>query len=296
MVFADRLPQRFVENEFTSALHELFRDARMVQVHDDVVEQALELAERDEEKLKNISKFVVWPDYDTWMEFRLDGKDVGIYFHGDNGQSVTRGHGLIIMDFRDGREPHFVPISVDLPKYHLSFCDTKSLAMMKADELGVDHQTRKLFGLIEPSDTYSIDPIAEAVRMAPFTSAVKKLLLTLLAFMNSPKLIRKRECTMEKFNARRLKRGKYPYHPHHEVRLNIDKHVLNVTRGQGDGPERCLHFVRAHLRYLVHPRYKNVSVVLVPPHTRGNPALGITDASYAVDRENSKWTEQVERP
>ena len=99
---------------------------------------------------------------------------------------------------------------------------------------------------------------------------------------------------VSKLNTRRLKRGKYPYHPHHEVRLNIDKHEFQITEGQGDGPERALHFVRAHLRFLVHPRYKNVSVVLVPPHWRGNPELGIMNTRYAVERTKSKWTEPVE--
>ncbi|UIS25262.1 hypothetical protein [Erythrobacter phage vB_EliS-L02] len=265
----------------------------MMQIHDDVIEHATELADRDEDKLAKIAGFTVWPDYDTWMEFKLEGVQFGIYFHGEEGRSVTRGIGLVIGQFPDEVDPHLIPFRIDLPAYKMEFIDIQQYARIKAEKLGVDDRTKRMFNLVQPRAELSIDPIAAAAQVQPFMNGMKKLLFTLLAFLNSPKLIRVDHNDMAKFNARRLKRGKYLYHPHHEVKLNIDKHVLKVQEGQGDGPERCLHFVRAHLRYLVHPRYKNVSVVLVPPHTRGNPELGITDASYAMERSGSKWKEDA---
>jgi hypothetical protein len=285
-MFADRLREKLVDSDL---LDPLLDGSRMVAIHDDVVEAALKLLEdTDDNKMNKVSQYTCWPDYDTWLEFQLDGCDIGLYFHGDE-NSVLSGHALFMLDHRDGEEIQFVPVSIDLHKYEMRFCDLNMMARMKAERMGIDQKTRELFGLLEPGPHGGGDPLVQQSRMAPFVKEMKPLLLTLLAFMNSPKLIRTREVDVARFNARRLKRGKYPYHPHHEVRLNIDKHALKITQGQGDGPERCLHFVRAHMRFLVHQRYKNVSVVMVPPHYRGNPELGIMNTSYTVDRKNSKW-------
>lgn len=295
-MFADKLNEKWGGEALTkSPVSQLLEGARMVKIHDDVTQAAYELAERDEEKLAKVSKFVCWPDFNTWIEFKLAGIDFGVFFHGEDGKSVTKGHCLILMDDPRRGEIQSIPVAVDLLQYHMTYQDIQQLADRKANQLGIHQRTfRSFYDAINTDDPSKNDPIALAANAAPFTKFFKKILLTMLAFLNSPKLVRKRECDMSRFNARRLKRGKYPYHPHHEVTLNIDKHVLSTTEGQGDGPERCLHFVRAHLRYLVHPRYKNVSVVLVPPHMRGNPELGIMNTSYAVVRDNSKWKETVE--
>lgn len=292
-MWADKLPEQFVKDDFYHSLKALFDGTRMMQIHDDVIEHAVDLAARDGDRLAKIARFVVWPDYDTWMEFKLEGVQMGIYYHGEEGRSVTRGIGMIIAQFPGEVNPHLVPFKVSLPDYSMEFIDLQQYAAIKAERMGVDERTRKMFNLVHPTMEAIGDPILAKMRIDDFMSQMKKVLFTLLAFLNSPKLIRKDHHDMAKLNARRLKRGKYLYHPHHEVRLNIDKHVLKVQEGQGDGPERCLHFVRAHLRYLVHPRYKNVSVVLVPPHTRGNPELGITDASYAMERSGSRWKEDA---
>jgi len=284
-MFADRLKEKLSDAHL---LDSLFEGTRMVSIHNDVVEAALGLLETaDEEKMRQVSQYTCWPDYDTWLEFTLDGCDIGLYFHGE-GKSVLSGHALFMIDYKDGEDIQFVPVVIDLQKYGMGFCDLQMWARIKAERMGIDQRTRELFDLLEPGPAGGGDPILQQIRMAPFVNEMKPLLLTILAFMNSPKLIRTRKADVERLNARRLKRGKYPYHPHHEVRLNIDKHDFKITQGQGDGPERCLHFVRAHLRFLVHSRYKNVSVVLVPPHYRGNPELGIMNTSYAVDRQNSK--------
>jgi len=285
-MFADRLTEMTKDD---GLLIKLMEGSRKVVIHTDVVSAASDLLKTaSEKKMREISKYTCWPDFDTWMEFGFSGADFGVYFHGDN-RSVVSGHALIIIDWKNGDEIAYIPISVNLENYHMQFCDLHHVARIRAERMGVDMVTREMFNLIEPSVTVASDPLLHQAQMIPFMNVVKPLLLSLLAFMNSPKLIRTREVDLGRLNARRLKRGKYPYHPHHEVRLNIDKHDIKITQGQGDGPERCLHFVRAHMRFLVHPRYKNVSVVLVPPHYRGNPELGIMNTSYAVDRKNSKW-------
>lgn len=289
MIFADRISQL---TRHDGLLNKLLDGSRMVAIHDDVVAEAMRLVKAsDEKKMREVSKYTCWPDYDTWLECVIDDADVGVYFHGE-GRSVTQGYAMIIIDFRrEDDDLDFIPIALNLETYDVKFCDLQKVARMRAERMGIDNEIRAMFQLIEPSSSVSTDSLVQHAVMQPFMTWFKPLLLALLAFMNSPKLIRKREVDVTRLNARRIKRGKYPFHPHHQIRLNIDKHDLKITPGLGDGPERAQHFVRAHLRFLVHPRYKNVSVVLVPPHYRGNPELGMRNTSYAVDRQHSRWME-----
>lgn len=286
------------EESRTTSASDFLEGATKVKIHRDVFDTALMLVDKTSpEKLAELSKFTCWPDYSTWIETEHDdeGRRMGFLFYGlddDGPKSVRYGFGLLVMD-EPGKDRIQFPVRYDLEAYDIRWhmpVDNKRLHELMNMESLNPYMRQQAERIIKDTQ----DPIRQQVIHAPIISKVKPILFTLLALMNSPKLIRTREVDVERLNARRLKRGKYPYHPHHEVRLNIDKHTLNITQGQGDGPERCLHFVRAHLRFLVHPRYKNVSVVLVPPHTRGNPELGIMNTSYAVDREHSRWREKVE--
>lgn len=272
--------------------HDLLEGCRIITVHKDVYKTACDLVARTgEKKLAELSRFTCWPDYNTWLETERDeeGRRIGFLFYGSlkSEKSVTYGYGLIVLD-EPGKETLELPVRYDLEGYDIRY----HRPMERADitrllrGAGVD-TLQSAMELFERQG----DLMTQRILHAPLLNALKPILFALLALMNSPKLIRTRPINVDRLNARRLKQGRYPYHPHHEVRLNIDKHVMNITQGQGDGPERCLHFVRAHLRFLIHPRYKNVSAVLVPPHTRGNPELGIMNTSYVVDRENSKWVE-----
>lgn len=141
-------------------------------------------------------------------------------------------------------------------------------------------------------DAYDFTPIAppamrgsleSMMRHAKATNQVKPLVYAILALINSPKIIRAREVDVSHINRQRLKRGKYLFHPHHEVRLNVDKREIMTAAGQGDGSHRALHFVRAHLRFRL-GQYE-----LVQPHWRGDPAIGMMNTSYRADREHSRW-------
>ena len=284
MNFIDRI----CEDEPLS--RELFEGVRVVTVHDDVYQAAVELMERDATKIAGIAKFTCWPDYNTWIEIPAPKGQhtMGFLFYGGltkKEQSVTAGHGLVFIGFPDG-EIMAIPVRYDLESYSLVWADHHQLALKAAKTSNASPAVVSLLSGYQRSMT---DPLLIQAQYAGVLSHAKPLMFSLLAFINSPKLVRVRECDKARLNARRIKRGKYPFHPHHEVRLNIDKHILSITQGQGDGPERELHFVRAHLRFLVHPRYKNVSVTLVQPHYRGNPELGILNTSYAIDRTNSRW-------
>ena len=287
-MFADKLAER------DNTVRKLLEDTRMVRIHEDVVEQVVPLVYKEKDKLHRLSKYVCWPDKDTWLEWEETTSEgqlrYGFLFHGDEGKSVLTGTGMFFLDQSTHGNPITIPVRYDLESYKLYAYDVTTAVQAKLAKMARADPRRQWFmDKLARNGQEMIDPILLSVQTKPLLDTLKPILFGLLAFMNSPKLIRTREVDVSRLNARRLKRGKYPYHPHHEVRLNIDKHAFKITQGQGDGPERCLHFVRAHLRFLVHPRYKNVSVVLVPPHYRGNPELGITNTSYAVDRQNSRW-------
>lgn len=271
---------------------DILDDSRIVVVHRDVFETACNLVDRTPpERMKELSRFTCWPDYSTWMETERDdeGRRLGFMFkaHRKDTPSVTKGWGLIVID-EPGKEMLQVSVEYDLERYalrHHPIIDEPTARRLLRNPLLTSTERAKVIDMLENQP----DPMTQQILHAPLLNNLKPLLFTLLALMNSPKLIRTRPVNLDRINGRRIKQGKYPYHPHHQVMLNVDKHAFTITQGQGDGPERCLHFVRAHLRFLVHPRYKNVSVVLVPPHSRGNPALGLLNTSYGVQKEHSKW-------
>lgn len=271
----------------------LFEGTRKVVIHRDVFNAACDLVATSAERMPAVAKYTCWPDYNTWIETQKDddNRRFGFLFYGNlkGGQSVTYGYGMIFLEYEDGLILE-VPVRYDLERYELKwdppFKSEADLIKMLHKLKPEDRQPT-----IERFRESMSDPIAAQAKYNPVLREIKPLLIAILAFMNSPKLITSREADLTRFNSRRIKRGKFPYHPHHEIRLNIDKHRLNVSPATGAGSERGQYFVRAHLRFLVHPRYKNVSVTLVEPHFRGNPELGIRNTSYAVERQNSVWSE-----
>lgn len=290
MIFADKLIAH--EPELTQTM---MLDARKVRIHPDVYAAAHHLIEQGEEKIRKVAPFAVWPDHETWIEGRANDADgyafdYGFLYYGGNGQnvkSVTAGYGMMVIWRPGDEDPISIPCYYDLANYtmvpKMPIAETKA-AMAK---LPLNDPLRREYEAF--ANPMTPDHMTVQMHMAPLLNAMKPLLFAFLALMNSPKIVRLREHDHAKLNARRIKKGKYPYYPHHEVVLNIDKHSFMVTRGQGDGPERSLHFVRSHLRFYVHPRYKNVEVTIVQPHWRGNPELGIRNTRYAMGRENSKW-------
>lgn len=287
MIFVDRLMAK--EPELTGSL---LADARKVRIHPDVYCAAMHLVNQGEDKIRKVAPYAVWPDHETWIEgSALDGDaigfDYGFLFYGGKDNSVTAGHGLVVIQQRGVEETVTLPVYFDLAAYEMTHKTPDREIETRMLELPFDAQLRRDWEEFKKTTT----PLTlhEKLSSASLLGALKPLIFSILALMNSPKLVRTREHDHAKLNARRIKRGKYPYYPHHEVMLNIDKHSFTVTQGQGDGPERGLHFVRSHLRFYVHPRYKNVEVTIVQPHWRGNPELGIRNTSYAMSRENSKW-------
>lgn len=246
MIFLDDLCQQ------ESMFQKLTEGARKMVVHPDVIELAGAIV-HDEAKLKAAAPYIFFPAYDTWLEWRDERGKIGMYFHGP-GESVTDGQGIMTMqDHGDPESGVLIPLQFHLPQY-----DVKAL----------------------PSPT---TPLATRIQFEEAAGKLKPIVYAILAMINSPKLIRTTPVDVSRINKRREALGRYSFHPHHEVRLDIDKRIIKTTAGHGDGASKCLHFVRTHLR-LVQGQY-----ILVRPHWRGDPALGIRDTHYRVDRKNSKW-------
>lgn len=129
----------------------------------------------------------------------------------------------------------------------------------------------------------------QAKALSPIFSNVKAILIVALAFINSPRIIGRRQHMPHrglerKLVARRAVVGKFPLHAWTEIQLHItpprdassDKtHEAHLTG------ERALHFCRAHLRI----RLGKLEVVR--GHWRGDAALGIRRSRYVLKADRS---------
>lgn len=268
MIYLDDL------TEWSPQMRPVFDDARRVRVHKDVMALAYSLA-IDAKKLEAASRFIFFPSEKTWIEWEDDQGKMGMFFEGHQA-SVTEGLGFWAHS-RHGTDPQVVPCFVDTPRYALAFKPEqhRQLLLKKAEgNVGATNKVR---------DAFKDMTFESQMKIQGSFDTVKPVIWAVLALINSPKIIRQHPIDQSKLNKRRQALGRYTFHPHHEVRLNVDKHIIDTASGETDGASRCLHFVRAFLRFRL-GQYE-----LVRPHWRGDPALGIRDTHYAVDRQNSKW-------
>lgn len=243
-----------------SPLRTMFvEDCRVMRVHNDVIELAGGIV-HDEHKLKAAAPYIFLPAYRTWMEWEDDHGKLAMFFDG-RGDSVTQGHGMFLSKRHIDtiEEMVSIPFTYDLEAYLVEVIDAPTFIL--SDELRAKY--------IEAMPT------------------LKPIIFAILALINSPKIIRSTAVDLSKLNKRREAQGRYTFHPHHEVRLNVDKRVIKTVAGESDGASKCLHFVRTHLRFV--PSQGGYTMVM--PHWRGDPALGIRDTHYNVDREHSKWAD-----
>lgn len=260
----------------------VMQDVRALRVHQDVVNLVGGLI-RDPSKLESAAPYMFMPAYRTWIEWEADDMNVGFFFDGRD--SVTEGVGLLAVRLLGQKERQSViGTRFSIPDYTLALDHTAGLTPAKAIETA-----RKLGMPLEKAMAMFADidkiPFEESMSMANILRIMKPCVYAILALINSPKIIRQHEVDVSRLNKRRQALGRYTFHPHHEVRLNIDKRMIDTTAGTGDGASRCLHFVRTHLRLVPHLG----QYTLVSPHWRGDPAIGIRDTHYRVDRANSKW-------
>lgn len=110
------------------------------------------------------------------------------------------------------------------------------------------------------------------------------MVLALLAIINSPRLIGRKQHMPHRGLERRLANakglvGKFPLHAWTELKLSVSdigKRADGTEHEAHYTGEKCLHFCRAHLRI------RNGKLERVQAHWRGNPALGIKRTRYKV--------------
>lgn len=259
MILLDKMRQ--VMPEFARGMDGMSPSPTVLRVHKDVTDLALELVASDSEKLTMGMKEAFWPAESCWFEWEMGpgtdfqpGGVMGVMFGGGD---VRAGNG-VYYSWKHGQ-----------PTLH-----TAVPFVFDAEEETFDADLTKM--------DYT-DPMRMAVA---WNSGIRPVILALLALLNSPKIVKRAPAKLDKLNRKREAAGKYTYHPHHTVRINIDRKTVRVgDTGGGDGASRALHMVRAHLR-LWEGRY-----ILVRPHWRGDPVIGIRNTSYEMDRSGSRWAE-----
>jgi hypothetical protein len=251
MIFLDKLCEQLPQTR------QLVEGARCLRVHNDVIELAGGIV-HEPEKLAAAAPYIFLPAVDTWMEWEDEVGNIGLFF-GGKGESVTMGRGFFaVQKHQDPTDQGDMLIfNYDLESYQINH---------------LPHPTMDM---------------SDRLIHAQATSQLKPIIFAVLALINSPKIIRTREIDITRLNKKRASLGRYTFHPHHEVRLNVDKRSITTVKGEGDGASKCLHFVRTHLRFVP----TQGGYTLVHPHWRGDPALGIRDTHYYADRQNSRWPE-----
>jgi hypothetical protein len=198
------------------------------------------------------------PAVDCWFEWSgTEGSMAVMYV---SGEDVRRGDAMFYA-WRHQDEDGLVaiPLKVDLPKGEIRL----NTAMVHTTQPNAD-----------------IFVLGQALA----NGNIRLVIFAFLALINSPKIIKRDPARLDRLNKKRVAAGRYTYHPHHVVRLNVDRKLYRVGASDGgDGASRALHFVRAHLR-LWNGRY-----ILVSPHWRGDPAVGMRKTSYEIDRRSSRW-------
>lgn len=259
MIFLDSLKQH---EDFGRVIEKVTDGSTVMRVHRDVYKLAAKLAEEDKAKLLKAGKLLFAPDYSTWLDIDTGDGQIGFYFQG-RGESVTQGDTLLLMQKQGDEHPLLLPSALDIPSGDLS--------------LGFSPASVKRLPFKPAS--LDVDPILGGRLL----STITPLILAILALVNSPKIVKKTYIDQAKINRKREGRGRYTFHPHHAVKLDIDKEIIKTTGGIGTGASKALHMVRAHLR-LVSDRY-----VLVSPHWRGDPQIGVRRTTYEAERHNSRW-------
>lgn len=260
--------------EARPAFRRITYGARKLRVHKDVIEMCNHLME-DKEKLLKAAPYLFMPDYRCWVEWDVGGMNVAFFFDGKTSGSMLPERDFKIMP--DKAEP-----STQVGWGIWTFCEHGRDA---ADPNGISILKYDLTkGEVLPGYMEGLD-LQNRIALTELVSTIKPIMFCVLALINSPKIIRHTEVDVSRINKKREAVGRYPFHPHHEVRLNIDRLIIKTTAGHGDGASRAQHFVRTHLRFI--PTLGHY--VLVEPHYRGDPMIGMRDTHYRADRNNSKW-------
>jgi hypothetical protein len=260
MTYLDKICERY------PITRNLVEGCRVLRVHNDVIALADGIV-HDDNKLKAAAPYIFAPAERTWIEWEDERGKIAMFLDGIRG-SVQQGRGIFMSEEHSDPETHvMVSFTYDLAAFVME--PLAIPATMTEDNM--DFVSLMSYNQVSATALLQLKPIVFAI----------------LALINSPKIIRSKEIDLTRLNKKRVSMGRYTFHPHHEVRLNVDKRVITTVKGESDGASKCLHFVRTHLRFVP----TQGGYTLVHPHWRGDPALGIRDTHYYADRQNSRWAQ-----
>ncbi len=114
---------------------------------------------------------------------------------------------------------------------------------------------------------------------------MRGMVLAMLAMINTPKIVGRQQFMphrgLERALTRQMGVGRFPLHAWTELKLSVSK-PIEIDDGEPHEAHltgrRALHFCRAHLRIRLG------QLEFVTSHWRGDPALGIKQTRYVVQR------------
>lgn len=273
MILLDKL------TSLSAGYAEILEGVTPLKIHPDVLSLASHLS-TDPDKLEAAAAHIFWPSFNSWIEWVSPEGWCGFYFNGQGTDSVTEGWGFVTWWRHGEDEPLTLSLRYEMQDFRVTPLNTREYAgklssKLSGDALRMYNQTVTDM----ESKTFEEGRITREV-----ADQIKPIVYAILALINSPKLVRRVHVDQTRINRSRLKRGRYPFHPHHEVKLDVDKTTVKALTGsKGDGSHKAHHFVRAHLRFRL-GQYE-----LVKPHWRGDPEVGVIETDYAAGRSKSKW-------
>lgn len=195
-------------------------------------------------------------------------------------------------DFRGWVSDHLDTLFLPAPKTWIEFQgrDGRAAALLEeapGDKVAVSIANQRIvrwFGYVNLK-TRQLEPTQEVMDECPTKYASMMLYpFGFLPLINTPKIIGRRQHMpnrkLEKRLTRALGAGKFPLKAWTEIKLSVSKpmeiddelHEAHLT-GQ-----RALHFCRAHLRI------RRGQLEYVSSHWRGDPAIGIKQSRYKIQR------------
>lgn len=135
-------------------------------------------------------------------------------------------------------------------------------------------------GAMLPGGKFAFETEHSQDEGAALAGPALKMFLTMLAIINTPRLVERREHQPHRGLVRELRRtnGEIELRPWSEIRLEMTPRRASTNPSDPEhlSGRKCLHFCRSHLRV------QNGRLVVVRPHWRGDSALGIKQQDYRV--------------
>lgn len=242
---------------FTRATHELIRSAPRFRVEGSTAELLVEIAGKKD--IQESARYVFWPGEATWLEMKLPAVglncEVGLLFKSRTG-SLVEG---------------------DIALCCIAGTDAKPRSSVETAFLDCNLKTPPFITLAKrPQPSPFFSHIWSEDHPDSLMSDLRRVIIATLCLLSSPGRYELREVDFNRLNRARARSGKWPLLAYKEVRIAIAGTPPTVTPASGHGAARALHWVRAHLRL-----YRG-KVILVSPHWRGDPQLGVKRPAYVI--------------